>query len=249
MRGRPHVGITGLGCGEADGVADDARGDLVVAHEAGQDREAGGVSRRPGVRPQRVRPQVEHRAAVRPPASVAVRVGAEQLVEPAGALVDDEDVAIAAGAGPTLDRRVGRDRVRARIALAGDAELDRHLGLAGVHDHVRDADRTAVPQPGAEVGVHRGGGADGGHVGRRRRIERERVDPRVPDVVGRQHRARHGATGRPRRQVRPGATGRHARRGDHRHQPGGHRPERSHDRTPPVPHRLLPVVGARCRAP
>ena len=52
--------------GEADGVVDMARRDLVVAQQPGQDRKPGGVGRGPAVRPQRVGLQVVDGAAAGP---------------------------------------------------------------------------------------------------------------------------------------------------------------------------------------
>ena len=55
---RPHEGAAGLGRREAQGVTDLAGGDLLVAHQAGEDRQPGGVGRGPVGGAQRMRPSV-----------------------------------------------------------------------------------------------------------------------------------------------------------------------------------------------
>ena len=72
--------------------------------------------------------------------------------------------AVARRVGPALDRRVDGDRVRARVALVGVVERDRHRRLVGADHDVRDADRAAVVLPRAEVGVDADVGADRRHV-------------------------------------------------------------------------------------
>ena len=49
---RPDVGLLGELGGEAQRVWNDAGGDLLVAHQPGQDRQPGRVGRGPPVRPQ-----------------------------------------------------------------------------------------------------------------------------------------------------------------------------------------------------
>jgi hypothetical protein len=80
--------------GETQRVADPARGDLVVAREAGEDRQPGGVGARPPAGTQAVRAQVEDRARARPPAP-ARALRREQLEQPAGAALDHQHVAVA----------------------------------------------------------------------------------------------------------------------------------------------------------
>ena len=65
--------------------------------------------------------------------------------------------------GAAFDRRVGRDRIRPGVALvrhrlglvAVGREDDRHVGLVERHDDVRNADRIALVEAGAEIGVER----------------------------------------------------------------------------------------------
>ena len=60
-----HVPRRRAGRGEAERVVDRPGGDLVVAGEAGEDRQAGGVGRGPAGRSQVIRAQVEDRARAR----------------------------------------------------------------------------------------------------------------------------------------------------------------------------------------
>ena len=175
---------------EAQGVVDHALlHDLVVADEAGVDRQPGGVGGGPAVGPQGVRAEVEHRArAGLPRRAAALRVGGEQLVELARGVVDHEHVAVAVARRAALDRRVRRDRVRARVALVVVLEAHRHLRLAGADVHERDADRAAVPER-AEVGVQLGRRPDARHPGGRAGVHGAGGDVGVPRVVGREGRA------------------------------------------------------------
>ena len=179
---------------------------LVVAHQAGQDGQAGRVGRGPAVGPQGVGREVEDGARAGLPA-VARLVGVVHLVEQLVVGVEHEHVAVAGAVGAALDGRVGRDRVRPGVALVGVVERDRHLGLRAGNDHVRDADRAAVPV-GAEVGVE---------TRRRRRCwrcrrpssgPRDTARCRVPGVVGREERdgdGRRGSVGSRRRRPQPAA--------------------------------------------
>ena len=67
--------------------------------------------------------------------------------------------------------------------------VNTHLGLAGRHDIVGEADMLALPHARAEIGVQRAGRSNGGDVGGGVRRNRELVDSRVPDIV----RGQHGA--------------------------------------------------------
>ena len=100
--------------GDAKRVRDHSGGDFVVAHQAGEDREPGCVGRRPAVRAECVRRQVEDRAVARLPAA-ALRGRVVHLIETTCIAIDGDDVTIAAA----LDRRTEWHRVRARIALGG----------------------------------------------------------------------------------------------------------------------------------
>ena len=104
---------------EPQRVVDRAGGDLVVASEAGQDREAGGVGRGPAGRPQVVGAEVEDRArAGRPAPPAVVRVGGEQLVVGARVAVDHDHVPVAGRAVPPSIGTPLRQRVGALVRLA-----------------------------------------------------------------------------------------------------------------------------------
>ena len=128
--------------------------DVLVAGEAGQDRQAGRVGGRPAGRAKLVRAEIEDRARAGLPATAAGRVEGEQLVELAAVAVDDQRVPVAVRAAAALDRDVRRDRVRALVRLVRVLERDAGLRLRAADDRDRDPDRPAFPEPGAEVGVH-----------------------------------------------------------------------------------------------
>ena len=115
---RVDVRLAGLGGREPERVEDLARGDLVVADEAGQDRQAGGVGARPAVG----RRALEARSHWAPEPACQAPLGGladvVQLVQAAGVAVDREQVAVRAA----LDERRVRDRVRARVGLVGVVE-------------------------------------------------------------------------------------------------------------------------------
>ena len=149
-------------------------GHLVVAHEARQDRQAGGVGRGPGVRPQRVassgrRSRPSPRASRRRRCGIGVRRARRAC---SVRVSTHQDVAVAVAVGAALDRRVragsgtgpGRSRRRSRRSPAPR--------LVARHDDVGDADRPAVPRAGAEVRVQARVGAD-----RRRRRPRSSAPP------------------------------------------------------------------------
>ena len=103
--GRPEVVPTGHVGGEPDRMADPAGLHLVPPQQTGQDRQAGGVRGGPALAAQGVGLQRPGRAGARDPATVAdPRVPG--LVEPAGAVVDDDRVHVAAGVAAALDARV-----------------------------------------------------------------------------------------------------------------------------------------------
>ena len=115
MARRVDIRLACLVGGEAQRMPDRTGRDLVVADEAGQDRQARGVGTRPAGRAKRVRAQVPGRAAAGVPGAVEA-VGGEELEEPAAVLVDHEDVAVAAGTGP-FDEGRRRDRVPDVVGL------------------------------------------------------------------------------------------------------------------------------------
>ena len=141
--------------GEAQGVVDRAAAHLVVAREPGKDRQPGGVGGGPAARAQPVRAQVPDRAGAGAPARPAVLgIGREQLEEAAARAVHDDHVPVAVGSAAALHRRARRDRVAAPVRLVRVVEAHRHALLPARHGHVGNADRPAVPEPRAEVGVH-----------------------------------------------------------------------------------------------
>ena len=185
---------------EAQRVVDDAAGDLVVAGETRKDRQAGRVGGRPAAGPQAVRAHVPDCARSGVPRGPEV----EELVERAGVAVDDDRVPVAVGGGPALDGDVGRNRVRAGIALLVVVEVDPGLRLRAAHDGDGDPDRAAVPESRAEVGVDVEIRADRPHDGGRALVQGQLVDPLVPDARGGKDRAvgRAGKRGRAARSER-----------------------------------------------
>src|ERR1044072_36985 len=105
-------GVAGALEGDPDRVVEAAVGDLVVADEAGEDRQPGGVGRGPGVRPQGARAQVPADAGVGVPVGAAAAGGE-------GAIEVGEDAAGAGGAGEGWGRARGRLSVRGAVWGAG----------------------------------------------------------------------------------------------------------------------------------
>ena len=101
VRRRIDVGALRVRHGEAQRVVEHALvDDLVVAGEAGQDRQAGRVGGGPAVRPQGVARQVEDRAGAGLPGAVGLLVRVEQLVELLVVGVEHQHVAVAVGVRP-----------------------------------------------------------------------------------------------------------------------------------------------------
>ena len=125
-----------------------------------------------------------------------MRVGTRDLVELAGVAVDHQHVAVAARLRPTLDRRVRAQRVAAPVGLAGVLEPERDPARVPVHHLVGNADRPALVEARAEVGVEAGVAPDRRDDRGGVRQDRQFVDAPVPRVVRREHRAprraRHG---------------------------------------------------------
>ena len=185
---RPQVGPLRDRRGEADRMVDVARPHLVVAQEAREDRQAGGVGRRPAIGPQPVRAQVPHRARpCRPPPALQPRV--PRLVQPTGARIDHDRVAIAVGVPAALDARGPAQRVAHPVALVGVLERHAHARPA-VHDRHRDAvGHGLLAVRRTEVRVQRGRRLhEDSHVVRAG-LDRKAVDARMPVVVAREHRA------------------------------------------------------------
>ncbi len=223
VAGRIDVGLAGAVGREPQRVADRPGGDLVVADETGQDRQAGRIGARPAGRPEGVGAQVPGRAAPGVPAAARLRCR-EQLEQPARVLVDHEDVPV----GAALDLRGRRDRIADLVGLVGVLEGDRRARRRRGDDLPRDA----VAGVRAEVHVQPAVEADrADHRGRVRR-DLAAVDADVPDVVDGEdrarRRARHGrrldlANARHPRSLAAGAGGGCRRR------PGRCRPERHDD--------------------
>src|SRR5512132_601263 len=108
---------------------------LVVADQAGEDRQAGGVGRGEGVGAKRGRAQVPDDAYVSVPMGLRPlsSKGATELVELAAGAVHGEHVAVAVGGLPALDQRLERDAVGAvvgLVAIGGEVHLGPLLALA-----------------------------------------------------------------------------------------------------------------------
>ena len=144
-RMKPRLGLRER---HPDGVVDRAGGDLVVAHQTGQDRQAGGVGARPAERAQSAGEQVESGAGRRATQPAPVR-------RPTYSSNSWHVSCCSTSTWPSLprlDRRVERDRERPGIALVAVGVVgDRHQRLRRRNDDERDAVRRVL----AEVGVQR----------------------------------------------------------------------------------------------
>lgn len=158
---------------------------FVVAHESGKDRQARCIGRCPARWPDLVLFQIPNRAAPRFPSTVLVGKGVEQLVQCPCIAVEDKHVSIAVPIGATFNGRVARDWVGARIAFFGVFEDDRHFLLVARDNHVRNADRHALPIA-AEIRVKRFVEPDPGEDRVGIRIDRRAGDILVPRTVVRQ---------------------------------------------------------------
>src|SRR5687768_3370968 len=89
--GGMDVGAARLSEGGPDRVADVAPADLAVAHQPGQDRQAGGVGGGPAILAKPPRAEVEARGRGRPPAvsGPAHVAGVEQLEQVAALALED----------------------------------------------------------------------------------------------------------------------------------------------------------------
>src|SRR4051812_19540510 len=107
-----NPGVAGAVEGDPDRVFEPAAVDLVVADEAGEDRQTGGIRRGPGVGAAGARAQVPTGAGVGVPvgAATALEEGAVELIQRAAGAVDDKHVAVAVAAVAALDRRALGDR-------------------------------------------------------------------------------------------------------------------------------------------
>jgi hypothetical protein len=126
---------------------------LVVAHEAREDGQTGGVCRGPARGSQRVRGEVEDRAAAGGPPRAAIDgAGIEQLVELPVVAIDHENVPVAGRAGAAFDRRIRWKRVRAAVTFRVVGERHGDLRLRSGYDDIGNAIRRAVPHR-AEIRV------------------------------------------------------------------------------------------------
>ena len=158
-------------------MVDHAAARLVVAGEAGKDRQAGRVCGGPAGGPNPVREQAPGRTGPGMPVAALLREAAE-LVEAAGAAVEQERVVVAAA----LDVDALRDRVADVVALVVVLEGDARPRRLASDDVEGDADRRAFPEAGAEVSVKPGVDADRGDERRRVGGNRQAVDTPVPRI-------------------------------------------------------------------
>ena len=179
--------------------------DLVVSHETGKNRQAGGIRRRPPFRPAVVRREIEDRARSGfPPRQRAVPPRLERLVQQPPVAIDDEQMAVAgrATAGhvtfdvvrlrPRFNRDgIARETRRAAVAFAPVRHKgQRHARLVRADHDVRDAirGRTEIGVEGADSGsVRRRAPADPGDQLCGARIEGGAADIEVPPVRHREH--------------------------------------------------------------
>ena len=211
MPRRPNVGTPCPGRCEAKGVFDRPGFHLLVAHQSGQDGQACRIGRRPGVGPKIVGIELEERARVRAPrGAAALRERVEEFGQGARSRRHDQHVAISVTRRSTLDRCVRWNRIGTGIALVVVEEAHRHRRLARRYDNIRNSDRRSRPGwpvARAEIRMDIGVGTDRIDIGIGSRVERQGVDTRVPDAVGRKERATgdllrkgHGAAQRGREQ-------------------------------------------------
>ena len=160
---------------------------FVIAHQSRKDGKPGSIGRRPCVGPLLARQQIPCGSGVGVPCAAPGCTRVEQFVEPALAVVEHEHVPVAARVGIAFNRRIGRDRHRAGIALVGiGQQVHSHGTLAGVHDDIRDTDLAARIESGAEVGMNGSVPADKVDEGRRIRIHGRSRDVLIPQVARRE---------------------------------------------------------------
>ena len=215
---RPYV--RGVRCRrlDPDGVRDDARLHLVVAHQPGQNGCARGVHRRQPA-PEGIGVEVPDGAVGRVRSGVTGVERVVELVVGARCRVDHDGVPVA---GAALYLRVGSERVRTGI-VPGRAEREGNEGMP--RGHQGDGHAVGRRCDRLEVG---GGCVHGGEPLRAVRVDRQVRDRGVPDVVSREHRAvgRAGQGCARRRDTRRAA--------DREAQPQ-HRRDHERDRRPPHP--------------
>ena len=185
MRRRQHHRGPALRQREANRVLNLSGGYFVVTHQAGKDRQAGGIGGSPCPRTLLVGQQVPDRRRRGIPAPVSVGISAVQLVEKAIAVIQHEHVAIAiARIRIALDRRASRYRHRPRIAFVSvscKSDADRRLGSA--HHRVRNSDIRTLVLSRAKIGVHADGRSDEVDDGAGIRIHGRAGNILVPKIV------------------------------------------------------------------
>src|SRR5579862_9304076 len=95
---------------------------------------------------------------------------------------------VAGAAASALDRSIGWDWIRTGIAFARILKCDRDLGLCAGYSDEWNPNRRAQPKTRPKIGMAWTGRSDGVYVRGRHRMHRQRVDARVPDIIGWEHR-------------------------------------------------------------
>ena len=191
MPSRPDIGFALAWCGKTQRMPYLASRDLLLADETGKYRQPRCIRARPAVVAQFVAFEVEASCRHRVPGAVRVGDALVKLEQGAAALLHHDDVPVVTASGTALDRSVARDRMDrgrllAHLPLVTEiAKVNRNLRLVHGNDHERNADRCAVVFAGAEIGVQVLARPDARDVLLRARVERQLVDRRVPNVVGR----------------------------------------------------------------
>ena len=106
-------------------------------------------------------------------------------------------MAVAVGIGAALDVDAVRKGIGTRVALVVVLEVDGRKGGGRVDDGDRDADRAAVPEPRAEVGVEAEARADRANDPAGVLPHGQVIHPLVPDVRA----GEDGAAGRSRKRL------------------------------------------------
>jgi len=160
----PHEGFAGLRNREAQGMANLARGDLVIAEQARENRQTGRIGRSPTGWTEIIQQEIEDRTGISLPART-LRKCPVKLVENAVVGIDGDGVAIAVARAAALNGRSQRHRVRTCIAFVPIQKCCRILGLGSGHSDEWNADGPAIPNACSEVSVHGARRADRVDVG------------------------------------------------------------------------------------
>ena len=164
MAGRPDVGSAGSDCRETYGVVDCPDSDFIVTDQTGENGQPSRIGRGPPIRAQGVGAQIVDSPRAGLPGAIRLGVGAPGLVQLAMIAVHDQDMPVAAALRSTFDGYIQRDGVGTGVAFVGVLKADRHHWLGPRDEGEGDADRTAVPQPRAEIGMQVGVGANAVNV-------------------------------------------------------------------------------------